>query len=171
MLFTQEELKAITPEPTNAVEILEFVPLKKVDPIYFEKSYYPRARRRWCPPVRLLVAAMRQTGRAALARYAARGKDYLVLVRPFEDGLVMQQLYYGNEVRAFSEVPVDEAEIKDGELELAVQLVEQIASDEFDPYAFEDEVKKQVRELIDARSRARRSSPRLPRSPRHRSST
>ena len=149
VLFTAEELKAITPEPTNAVEILEFVPLKKVDPIYYEKSYYLGPDKGGARPYRLLVAAMRETGRAALARYAARGKDYLVLVRPFEDGLIMQQLYYGNEVRAFSEVPVDEAEIRDGELELAVQLVEQIASDDFDPSAFQDEVKRQVRELIE----------------------
>ncbi len=149
VLFTPEELKAITPEPTNAVEILEFVPLKKVDPIYYEKSYYLGPDKGGARPYRLLVAAMRETGRAALARYAARGKDYLVLVRPFDEGLIMQQLYYGKEVRAFSEVPVDEAELKDGELELAVQLVEQIASDDFDPNAFEDEVKRQVRELIE----------------------
>jgi DNA end-binding protein Ku len=149
VLFTPEELKAISPEPTNAVEILEFVPLDQVDPIYFEKSYFLGPDKGGARPYRLLVAAMRQTGRAALARYAARGKDYLVLVRPFEEGLIMQQLYYGNEVRSFSEVPFDEAEIRDGELALAVQLVEQIASDEFDPMAYEDEVKKQVRELIE----------------------
>jgi DNA end-binding protein Ku len=149
VLFTPDELKAISPEPTNAVEILEFVPLEQVDPIYYEKAYYLGPDKGGARPYRLLVAAMRRTGRAALARYAARGKDYLVLVRPFDEGLVMQQLFYGNEVRAFSEVPVDDAEIKDGELELAVQLVEQIASDEFDPYAYEDEVKRQVRELIE----------------------
>lgn len=149
VLFTPEELKAISPEPTNAVEIMEFVPLEQVDPIYYEKSYFLGPATGGARPYRLLCAAMRETGRAAVARYAARGKDYLVLVRPFDEGLVMQQLYYGNEVRSFSEVPVDEAELKDGELELAVQLVEQIATDEFDPDAFEDEVKRQVRELID----------------------
>ena len=149
MLFTPEELKALTPEPTNSVEILEFVPLDEVDPIYFDKSYYLGPDKGGARPYRLLVEAMRRTGRAALGRYAARGKDYLVLVRPFEEGLIMQQLYYGDEVRHFSEVPLDEAEVKDGELELAVQLVEQIASESFDPSAYEDEVKKQVRELIE----------------------
>ncbi len=149
VLFTPEELKALSPEPTNSVEILEFVPLEEVDPIYYDKSYYLGPDKGGARPYRLLVEAMRQTGRAALGRYAARGKDYLVLVRPFDDGLVMQQLYYGDEVRAFSEVPVEEAEVKEGELELAVQLVEQIASESFDPSAYEDEVKKQVRELIE----------------------
>lgn len=149
VLFTPEELKALSPEPTNSVEILEFVPLAEVDPIYFDKSYYLGPDKGGARPYRLLVEAMRQTGRAALGRYAARGKDYLVLVRPFDEGLVMQQLYYGDEVRDFGEVPVDEAEVKEGELELAVQLVEQIASESFDPSGYEDEVKKQVRELIE----------------------
>ena len=149
VLFTPEELKAISPEPTNAVEILEFVPLELVDPIYYEKSYFLGPDKGGARPYRLLAEAMRETGRAALAQYAARGKDYLVLVRPFEGGLIMQQLYYGKEVRSFTEVPMDEADIKDGELELAIQLVEQIATDEFDPLAREDQVKNQVRALIE----------------------
>ncbi len=125
------------------------MPLDQVDPIYFEKSYYLGPDKGGARPYRLLVDAMRQTGRAALARYAARGKDYLVLVRPFEEGLVLEQLLYANEIRSFAEIPVDEADIKDGELELAVQLVEQIASDKFDPAQYEDKVKTQVRELIE----------------------
>lgn len=149
VLFTPEELKAITPEPTNEVEILEFVPLDQVDPIFFEKSYYLGPDKGGARPYRLLVDAMRQTGRAALARYAARGKDYLVLVRPFESGLILEQLFYAKEIRSFAEVPVEEADIKDGELELAIQLVEQIASDSFDPDQYEDKVKIQVRELIE----------------------
>jgi DNA end-binding protein Ku len=149
VLFTPEELMAITPEPTNEVEILEFVPAEQVDPIYFQKSYYLGPDKGGARPYRLLADAMRQTGRAALARYAARGKDYLVLVRPFEAGLIMEQLFYADEIRSFEEVPVDEADVKDGELELAVQLVEQIASETFDPTRYEDKVKIQVRALIE----------------------
>ena len=86
VLFTEEELKALNPEPTNAVEITEFVPLEQVDPVYYEKSYYLGPDKGGDRPYRLLAEAMKQTGRAALARYAARGKDQFVLLRPYESG-------------------------------------------------------------------------------------
>jgi DNA end-binding protein Ku len=91
---------------------------------------------------------MRQTGRAALAKWAARGKQYLVLIRPVDKGLVMQQLLYRDEVRPIAEVPIEDAELKDAELKLAVQLVEQIANDEFKPENYEDEVRKRYHEAI-----------------------
>jgi DNA end-binding protein Ku len=149
VLFTEEELKALTPEPTNAIEITEFVPLSEVDPIYFEKATYLGPDRGGDRPYRLLSEAMKKTGRAALARYAARGKDYLVLLRPFQDGLLMQQLRYADELRSFSEVPVAPAEVKEPELRLAIQLIEQIASDRFDPESYEDHVRQRTRELIE----------------------
>src|SRR5215208_4630856 len=148
VLFSEDELKALTPEPTNAIEITEFVPSEKVDPVYFEKSYYLGPDKGGDRPYRLLAQAMRETGRAALARYAARGKDYLVLLRPFGEGLAMQQLRYADEVRDFSEVPLGHAEVKQGELDLAMQLVEQIASESFQPEYY-DEMKKRVHELIE----------------------
>jgi DNA end-binding protein Ku len=149
VLFTEEELKALTPEPTNAIEIAEFVPAEQVDPVYFEKAYYLGPDKGGDRPYRLLAEAMRETGRAALARYAARGKDYLVLLRPYEQGLIMQQLRYRDEVRDFAEVPIGNAEVKEPELKLAVQLVDQIATDAFHPDTYEDEVRKKVRGLIE----------------------
>jgi DNA end-binding protein Ku len=149
VLFTEDELKALIPEPTNAVEIAEFVPLEQVDPIYYERSYYLGPDRGGERPYRLLAEAMKQTGRAALARYVARGKDQFVLLRPFEGGLVMQQLRYSDELRPFSEVPMGPAEIREPELQLAVQLIEQIATEEFRPQAYEDKQRQQVRELIE----------------------
>jgi DNA end-binding protein Ku len=149
VLFTEEELKALTPEPTNAVEITEFVPLEQVDPIYYEKSYYVGPDKGGDRPYRLLSEAMKQTNRAALARYVARGKDQFVLLRPFEEGLIMQQLRYSDELRSFSEVPVGTAELKEPELKLAVQLIEQIATDEFHPETYEDTQRQQVRSLIE----------------------
>jgi len=149
VLFTEEELKALNPEPTNAIDIAEFVPEEKVDPVYFEKSYYLGPDKGGDRPYRLLAEAMRETGRAALARYRARGKDYLVLLRPFEKGLVLQQLRYADEVRDFAEVPIGQAEVKATELKLAVQLVDQIATDTFRPGAYEDEVRKRTRDLIE----------------------
>jgi DNA end-binding protein Ku len=149
VLFTEEELKALTPEATNAVEITEFVPLDQVDPIYYEKATYLGPDRGGDRPYRLLSEAMRKTGRAALARYAARGKDYLVLLRPYQEGLLMQNLRYADELRSFSEVPLVPAEVKEPELRLAVQLIEQIATDEFKPEAYEDHVRQRTRDLIE----------------------
>jgi DNA end-binding protein Ku len=149
VLFTEDELKALNPEPTNAVEIAEFVPIEQVDPIYYEKSYYLGPDKGGDRPYRLLAEAMKQTGRAALARYVARGKDQFVLLRPFESGLVMQQLRYSDELRPFSEVPVGAADVKEPELRLAVQLIEQIATDDFKPESYEDHQRQQVRGLIE----------------------
>lgn len=148
VLFTEDELKALIPEPTNAVEIAEFVPLEQVDPIYYERSYYLGPDRGGERAYRLLAEAMKRTGRAALARYVARGKDQFVLLRPFEGGLLMQQLRYSDELRPFSEVPIGAAEVREPELQLAVQLIGQIASEEFRPQAYEDKQRRQVRELI-----------------------
>lgn len=149
VLFTDEELKALQPEPTNGIEIAEFVPTDLVDPVYFEKSWYLGPDKGGDRPYRLLAEAMKKTGRAALARYAARGKDQLVLLRPFDGGLVMQQLRYADELRDFSEVPIGPAEVKEPELRLAIQLIEQVAADEFRPETYEDTQRKQVRELIE----------------------
>jgi DNA end-binding protein Ku len=149
VLFTEEELKALTPEATNSIEITEFVPLEEVDPVYFEKSFYLGPDKGGDRPYRLLAEAMKKTGRAALARYAARGKDQLVLLRPFEGGLIMQQLRYSDELRPFSEVPLAPAEVKEQELKLAMQLIDQIASDEFKPADYEDTVRKRTRDLIE----------------------
>lgn len=146
--FTAEELKALEEHATGAIEIVEFVPLAKVDPIYFDKPYYLAPAKGGEKAYRLLAEAMRQTGRSALARYAARGKGYLVLIRPVDGRLVMHQLLYADEVRPFSEVEVPSPELKEAEVKLAVQLVEQISSEEFRPQAYEDQVKKRFQEQI-----------------------
>lgn len=149
VLFSEDELKALNREATNAIAIAEFVPLEQVDPIYFEKSYYLGPDNGGERPYRLLAEAMKQTSRAALARYAARGRDYLVLLRPFQGGLIMQQLRYHDELRPFSEVPAGDAEVREPELKLAKQIIDQIANDRFAPESYEDEVRKQTFEMIE----------------------
>ena len=151
VLFSDDELKALLPEATHAIEISEFVPLEKVDPIFFEKSYYLGPDKGGAKPYRLLAETMAKTKRAALARYAARGKDYLVMLRPFEGGLIMQQLRYAVDVRPFSEVPIEEAKVTKAELALARQLVDQGASEEFNPEAYTDEARGRVWELIEGK--------------------
>lgn len=146
--FTDDEIKAMGEEASRAIEITEFVPAARVDPVYFDNTYYLGPDKGGERAYALLSTAMRETGKVALAKWAARGKQYLVMIRPVEKGLVMQVLRYADEVRPFDEVPVGDITIKEPELKLAIQLVEQIAGDEFKPEAYEDEVRKRMQEAI-----------------------
>ncbi|HET6921791.1 MAG TPA: Ku protein [Anaeromyxobacteraceae bacterium] len=147
--FTAEELKALEEVASQTIEIAEFVPAAKVDPLYFDKPYFVGPDKGGAKAYRLLAEALSRSGKAALGRYAARGKQYLVLIRPAEGRLVMQQLLYPDEVRSFAEVPVDEAELKEPEVQLALQLVEQTATEEFHPEKYQDGVRTRVLEAID----------------------
>ena len=147
--FSPDELKALEEKASQQIEIAEFVPSEKIDPVYFDKAYYLGPEKGADRAYRLLAEAMRRSGRTALARYAARGKQYLVQIRPLpEGGLVMQNLMYADEIRPFSEVGVEPAEVKDQELLLAQQIIEQISTDEFKPEKYEDDVRKRVQEQI-----------------------
>lgn len=147
--FTDDEIKAMQQEANKLIEIAEFVPAAAVDALYFDGAYYVGPDKGADRAYRLLAAAMEKTGRCALARWAARGKQYLVLLRPVGRGIVMQQLLYADEVRGMDEIPTGESEVKEAELGLAVQLVEQIAADRFRPEAYEDEVRKRMQEAIE----------------------
>jgi DNA end-binding protein Ku len=146
--FTAEEIKALDEKATNAIDIGEFVPLAAVDRIYLEKVYYLGAGKGGERAYRLLVAALADTGRAALGQYSARGKQYLVLIRPMGDLLVMEQLHYHGELKSADEVPRPDVVIKDAELALARQLIEQGAVDEFKPENYRDTVRDRVLEAI-----------------------
>jgi DNA end-binding protein Ku len=147
--FTAEELKALEQTATQAIEIAEFVPAEKVDAVYYEKAYFLGPEKGGAKAYRLLAEALKRSSKAAVARYAARGKQYLVLIRPASGRLVMQQLYYADEVRKVEEIPVDEAELKEPEVQLALQLVEQTATDAFHPEAYHDEVKERTLALME----------------------
>ena len=149
VIFTPEELKALDQKATNSIDIKEFIPLAAVDRIYLEKAYYLGPGKGGDRPYRLLAKALEQTGRAALGQYAARGKQNLVLIRPWDGVLVMEQLYYADELRQPTEVPLGEGETNPAELKLAVQIVEQGAKDEFNPEAYEDTVRMRVKEAVE----------------------
>ncbi len=146
--FTPEELKALEEQSTQAIEVVEFVPIEKVDPVYFDRSYYIGPDKGGAKAYALLSKVMQETGRVALARYAARGKMYLVMLRPLDNGIVMQQLYYADEIRPFADIPVETADVSSKELDLAKLLVDQRAADTFKPETYEDDVKKRVLGLI-----------------------
>jgi DNA end-binding protein Ku len=148
VLFTPEELKAFEEVGTHMAEITEFVPIESVDPVYYDKAYYLAPDKGGAKPYALLTKALRESGRCALGRWAARGKQYIVMIRPADDGLVMQQLLYAGEVRSMKEIEIPETEVKDAELKLAKQLIDAQASDAFDPAAYADEVTKRIEAAI-----------------------
>src|ERR671914_480135 len=111
--FSPEEIKALDEKATNSIDIAEFVPLAAVDRIYLEKAYYLGAGKGGERAYRLLAAALADTGRAALGQHSARGKQYLVLLRPMGDVLVMEQLHYHGEIRSAADVPRPEVPVKD----------------------------------------------------------
>ena len=148
VLFSAEEIKALDEKATNAIDIAEFVPLAAVDRIYLEKVYYLGPGKGGERAYRLLVAALEATGRAALGQYSARGKQHLVLVRPMGDILVMEQLHYHAELRSAAEVPRPDVPLKDAELALARQLIEQGSVEEFRPEGYRDQVRERVLEEI-----------------------
>jgi DNA end-binding protein Ku len=148
VVFSPEELKALEEKATNSIDIAEFVPLAKVDRIYLDKVYYLGPDKGGERAYRLLGKALEETGRAALAQYAARGREHLVLVRPKDGVLVMEQLYYHDELRSASEVPVPEGEVKGTELALALQIIEAGKTDEFQPEKYADKVRGKVLEAI-----------------------
>ena len=146
--FTEDELKAMAEESQKAIEITEFVPASSVDPVYFDGASYLGPDKGGDKAYRLLNEAMKQTGRVALAKWAARGKQYLVMIRPSGKGIVMQQLLYADEVRKIGEIEIPKTEVKDAELKLARQLIEQQASDSFDPAAYKDEVRARIEAAV-----------------------
>lgn len=148
VLFNEEELKTLEEKTTQQIDITEFVKSDQIDPIYFSKPYYLGPEKGAARAYTLLARALEETGRWAVAKYAARGKGYLVVIRPLGKGLVMQQLYYPNEIRAIDEIDLGDAEVKENELKMAVQLAEMSASDRFHPENYRDEVQERMRGLI-----------------------
>jgi DNA end-binding protein Ku len=147
--FTAEELKALEEEATGTVEITEFVPDEKIDPIYYDKAYFLAPDKGGAKPYALLTEGMRATGRCALARWAARGKQYLVQLRPVGEGLIMQQLLYADEVRPMSDIEIPPTQVKEAELKLAKQLIEQISAEEFNPKDYADDVQKRIEAAVE----------------------
>src|SRR6188474_1481823 len=149
VVFTAEELKALDAVATQAIALEEFVPATAVDPLWVDKSYYLGPDKGGERAYKLLRDAMLETGLVGVASYSARGKQYIVSLRPFHDGLVMHQLRYAEEVKPWAEVPMpDLPELKPAELGLAKQIIQQIAHETFAPEKYTDEVQARMRELI-----------------------
>ena len=149
VIFTADELKALEEGARHTIDIVSFIPTEAVDPIYYDKAYFLAPDKRGGKPYALLMEAMRESGRCALAKWAWKTKQYIVQVRVADDGLVLQQLLYSDEVRSIKDLGIEPVAVAPSELKLALQLIDQISSDEYDPTQFVDEEKARVLAEID----------------------
>jgi DNA end-binding protein Ku len=145
-----EELKALEGEASKTIDIAEFVPFEKVDPVYFEKAYYLGPDKGGEKAYRLLTDAMAKSGRVALATFVMRGKESLVLIRPSHDGLMLHTMFFSDEVRSFGEIDKGMgAKIREGEMDLAQQLIDGLSNDDFKPENYADSYRVRVLQLIE----------------------
>jgi DNA end-binding protein Ku len=147
--FTPEELSALEEAAQQTIDIVSFMPAGAIDPIYYDKPYYLGPDKRGAKPYNLLAEAMRKTKTCALAKWSWKGKQYMVQIRVGDDGLILQQLLYADEVRDMADLHVEETDVQPAELALAQQLIEQNSVKGYDASAYTDEEKQRILEQID----------------------
>jgi DNA end-binding protein Ku len=149
------ELDQLQAAESETMQILEFVPLSAIDPIYFESTYYLGSEKQGEKAYQLLAQAMQDMERVALAKYVWRGKESLHVIRAVDGHLLLHRMYYHDEIRPFEEMPKSDQKPAAGELKLATQLIESISSKTFDAEAYHDEYRQRVLELIEEKSKGK----------------
>jgi DNA end-binding protein Ku len=150
VLFSEEELDKIEPPSAHVMEILEFVKLDEMDPLYFDSSYYLVPEDAGVKAYKLLIDAMKESGYGAIAKLTMHQREHIVIIRPGEKGMTLHTMFYSNEIRAAEAVPTDKVEVKDQEKKLAMQLIESLAAP-FQPQKYRDEYQENVRAMISAK--------------------
>jgi len=147
---TDQDLDAVRAERTDRIDIVEFVPAETVDLLYVDRTHYLGPDKGGARAYKLLSDAMERTGKIAVGRFGVRGKDQLVLLRPYKSGLIMHQVYYADEVRPFEEIaPPAKVEFKPQEEDLADRLIGELSVDTFEPDKFHDEYQERLTGVIE----------------------
>lgn len=148
VMFSAQELKALEEETSRSIDITEFVPIETIDPLYFAGTYFLAPDKGGAKPYSLLATALADAKQCAVGRWTSRGKEHVVVVRPMDGGLAMHQLYFKSEVRTIKELGIELTAVAAPELKLANQLIEQLATRNFDPNEFVDEHRARVEAAI-----------------------
>jgi len=149
---TDAELKKVEPQSTDTMEITEFVKIADIDPLFYDASYFAVPETPGRKAYKLLVETMERSGFAAVAKVGMHRREYIVVIRPRENGLTLHTMYYPNEVRSVPEYgATDHAQVKPQEIELAEQLVKKLAGP-FQPKRYEDEYQKRLMELVESKA-------------------
>jgi DNA end-binding protein Ku len=144
-----EDLDRLDIELTKTIDICDFVDLEEIDPIYYRKAYYLLPQEGGEKPYRLLTRALEETGKVGIAKVVIRNKQHLAALRPYENVLVLETMYYADEVRKPEEVD-GKVELRDAEVEMAKSLVENL-SEPFEPEKYDDTYRKELLELLRAK--------------------
>lgn len=153
--FTDEEIDALETDDDRALEISEFVDLDQIDPVYFEKAYYLGPGSGGGKTYRLLASAMKKQNKVALAGWVSANREHLVVIRPYEKGLVLHTMFYADEVRDFGAIDLEGGEVRDKEIRLAEMLIDELTEKTFDPLRFKDEYRKRLLARIEAKSKGK----------------
>jgi DNA end-binding protein Ku len=157
LLIEEQEIKKLAPQTGGTMEISEFLPLSEIDPLYFDTSYLAVPEESGAKAYQLLVDTMEQTQKAALAKVAMHQREYLVAIRAREHGLTLHTMYFSNEIRSVSEYGHSKAEVKQEEIRLARELVENLST-HFKPERYHDEYQGKLRALLDAKLKGKKVS-------------
>jgi DNA end-binding protein Ku len=153
--FSDEEIETLETDDNRALEITEFVDLHEIDPVFYEKAYFLGPSPGGGKTYRLLSQAMKKEDKVAVARWISAGKEHLVVLRPYEKGLVLHTMYYADEVRDFSAIDLEESPVREKEVQLAEMLINELTEKTFDPLAFKDEYRERLLDRIRAKSRGK----------------
>lgn len=153
--FTDDEIDALETGDNKALDITEFVDLSQIDPVFFEKTYYLGPAPGGGKTYKLLSTAMKKENKVAVARWISAGKEHLVVLRPYEQGLVLHTMYYADEVRDFGAIDLEDAPVKDKEVQLAEMLIGELTEKKFNPLQYKDEYRERLMDKIKAKSQGK----------------
>jgi DNA end-binding protein Ku len=146
--FTVDELKVLEDATSPALDIVQFVPLESVDPVYFMATYYLLPDKGGAKPYALLSTALSEERQCAVGKWTSRGKEHVIIIRPAGKGLALHQLHFGAEVRDLEDLGYEPATVTQPEVKLARQLIEHLSAQRFDPNEFADEHRARVLQEI-----------------------
>jgi DNA end-binding protein Ku len=154
--FTDEEIDTLETDDNRALDITEFVDLSEIDPVFYEKAYFLGAAPGGGKTYKLLASAMKKQNKVAVARWVAAGKEHLVVLRPYEHGLVLHTMFYADEVRDFEAIDTEDTQVREKEVQLAEMLIDELTEKKFNPLQFHDDYRdrllKRIREKAKGKS-------------------
>src|SRR5215467_8126964 len=150
--FTDEEIEALETDDNRSVEITEFLDIHEIDPVFYEKAYFLGPAPGGGKTYKLLADAMKKEDKVALARWVSASREHLVVIRPYEKGLILHTMYYADEVRDFGAIEGESAKVNEKEVKLAEMLINELTEERFDPLRFKDEYRERLLDRIRAKS-------------------
>jgi DNA end-binding protein Ku len=150
--FTDQEIDALETDDNRSLDIVEFVDLKEIDPVFFEKTYFLGPAPGGGKTYHLLSTAMKKQNKAGVARFVAAGKEQIVVLRPYENGLALHTMYYADEVRDFGAIDIEKGAVREKEVQLAEKLIDELSEEHFNPLQFKDEYRERLLDRIKAKA-------------------